>query len=391
MKAHSNLSPRFESRRELSRERFPRAIAALEEGVRQGVAPGMVAGLWTRDCPREIWLAAEGQRRLLPTGQELSVGTFFDLASLTKVCATAPLIARLIDRGWLGWDTPLQAFFPQAQFRDITITHLLSHTAGFVAWEPFYERLRESFGLRPVWNVSIAERQREARRLVLAARPEARPGERALYSDLSFLLLGFVIEEVTRTRFDRAVARFLWNPMGSAMRFQEVRSDAAAFRPSSSDEIAATEDSRWRGGILQGQVHDDNCWAMGGYAGHAGAFGRAEDVLGFVAALHSGFLSAPTLERMWARVPLPSGCERTAGWDTPSGAGPSSGARFSSRSVGHLGFTGTSLWIDRDAGLAVTLLTNRVHLSRENIQIRAFRPIFHDAIRDDLAAGALRD
>src|SRR5690606_14362116 len=112
---------------------------------------------------------------------------------------------------------------------------------------------------------------------------------------------------------------------------------------------------------LQGQVHDDNCWAMGGFGGHAGVFGDARSVLSLVRGLFEGsYLSREILETMWRRVPEPAGCDRTLGWDTPSGSAPSSGARFSRRSVGHLGYTGTSLWIDLDREVAVTLLTNRV-------------------------------
>lgn len=148
------------------------------------------------------------------------------------------------------------------------------------------------------------------------------------------------------------------------------------------DLVAATEESVWRGGVLQGQVHDDNCWAMGGYGGHAGAFGSVQDVLHFSKMLMGGFLSRETLNVTWTRVSRPLGCERTLGWDTPS-VGSSAGQCFSKNSVGHLGYTGTSLWIDLDAELAVCLLTNRVHPIRENEKIKTFRPRFHDAIRID--------
>ena len=124
------------------------------------------------------------------------------------------------------------------------------------------------------------------------------------------------------------------------------------------ENVAATEESAWRGGLLQGQVHDDNCWAMGGYGGHAGAFGTIRDVLQFARALYpigerGGFLTSLTLKAAWSPVLHPPGCSRTLGWDMPSGQEPSAGRYFSSKSVGHLGFTGTSLWIDPEAGLAV--------------------------------------
>jgi CubicO group peptidase (beta-lactamase class C family) len=151
------------------------------------------------------------------------------------------------------------------------------------------------------------------------------------------------------------------------------------------DESAvATELDEWRGGMVQGQVHDENCWSMGGYSGHAGAFGRLSDVVEFAAGLMTtSFLSPKVLREMWTRVLLPPGCERTLGWDTPSANQASCGDRFSAQTVGHLGFTGTSLWMDPQKGIAVILLTNRVHPTRENILIRAFRPRFHNAILDD--------
>jgi CubicO group peptidase (beta-lactamase class C family) len=150
-------------------------------------------------------------------------------------------------------------------------------------------------------------------------------------------------------------------------------------------DTAATELSPWHGAILEGQVHDENCWSMGGYSGHAGAFGRIEDVLRFSGQLLNGFLTPATLRAMWTRVTEPAGCERTLGWDTPSGPESSSGRYFSDATVGHLGFTGTSLWIDPEARLAVGLLSNRVHPTRDNIAIRQFRPLFHNAIRSDFA------
>ena len=140
--------------------------------------------------------------------------------------------------------------------------------------------------------------------------------------------------------------------------------------------------------MLQGQVHDDNCWAMGGYAGHAGVFGCAEDVLRFAARLLGGFFPKEILGALWTRVALPVGCERTLGWDTPSGLLSSAGKKASARMVGHLGFTGTSLWIDPVEGWAVTLLSNRVHPSRDNQKIRSFRPVFHDTLAEELAAKA---
>ncbi|MGZ3688485.1 MAG: serine hydrolase domain-containing protein, partial [Bdellovibrionota bacterium] len=252
------------------------------------------------------------------------------------------------------------------------------------AWQPFWEKLRERFVPRFVHEVAIEERQRVMRELIFAVKPEAKPGEKAVYSDISFLLLGFALEEITKLPLDHAVTEMVLKPMGLATAYYRRVNQSAT---SGVDErVAATEQCPWRGAVIQGQVHDDNCWAMGGYAGHAGVFGAAADVLTFARRLYGGFLTRETLARCWTRVDRPPGCERTLGWDTPSPQGSMVGPDFSPNSVGHWGFAGTSLWIDRDAELAVTILTNRVHPSRENNLIRGFRPTLHSALRRELAA-----
>lgn len=317
----------------------------------------------------------------------MQVDTVFDLASVTKVFATATLAAVLVERGWIRWDQPIRSIFPEHPSRGITLAHLLSHTSGLPWWAPYWERIRARFEPSPLYEVPFAERQAEMRRLVLATAPEHAPGERAVYSDVSFLLLGFALEEIVGMPLDRAVRELVWEPMGVEGAFyrrvtRSPETDRQGF-------VAATEDSAWRGGVLQGQVHDDNCWSMGGVAAHAGAFAAVRDVLHFAQRLLGGFLSPRILRAAWSRVPSPPGCERTLGWDTPSGDNPSASRLSSPGTVGHLGFTGTSLWIDPKAGLAVTLLTNRVHPTRDNVRIRDFRPRFHEALRWDIASATL--
>jgi serine-type D-Ala-D-Ala carboxypeptidase len=368
------------------RDQFARTWACLESGVSAGVAPGMVAGLFDTRSPESAWVASLGARRIAPSAQAMEVETVFDLASLTKIISTAALTASLVERGWLSWHSPVTNFFPRAHLQGIEIRHLLSHTAGFVAWRPFWEDLRRSFGpgelnAAELSAVPLAERQEKMRSLILAVVPEAKPGERCVYSDVSAMLMGFIIEEITGIPLDEAARTLLWQPWGleGLDYFRTDGPGARALR----DEIAATEACPWRKRVLQGQPHDDNCWAMGGYGGHAGVFGSVRDVLHFSRRLFAGALVERTLKDMWKRVSSPPGCERTMGWDTPSGDAPSVGSRFSAQTVGHLGFTGVSLWMDLEAGIAVSLLTNRVHPTRENNLIRDFRPRFHDAIRQD--------
>jgi CubicO group peptidase (beta-lactamase class C family) len=364
------------------KERFPRTCLVLEAGVSEGVAPGFVAGVWQAQYPDEMNVIPCGQRRIFPTPQPMLADTVFDLASVTKVFATATLAAALVDRGWLSWNTPVAAILPDFPHTNIEVRHLLSHTAGLVAWEPFWQKLWTQFAPTPLWQVPIRVRQKAMRELVFATPLASAPDQQCVYSDLSFLLLGFVLEELTHLPLDQAVKKWVWQPMGIlGARYFHIDQIVAE---GVLQECAATENCPTRGGVLQGQVHDDNCWAMGGFGGHAGAFAQASEVLHFSKKLFEGFLSRPTLEAMWTRVSMPVGCERTLGWDTPSSGLSSVGAKFSPRTVGHLGYTGTSLWIDQDQELAVTLLSNRVHPSRENTKIKDFRPRFHDAIRLDL-------
>ncbi|MCC7440322.1 MAG: beta-lactamase family protein, partial [Bdellovibrionales bacterium] len=290
----------------------------------------------------------------------------------------------------VSWRMPIRALLPGFVGEGVRVDQLLSHSAGQPAWRAFHETLRRELGRGPdqgtrgLERVPVGIRQGLLRRLVLSEPLEAHPGERVLYSDLAFLTLGFAMEEAWGLTLDRAIEREVWGALRvPGLRFHRVSRSVSGGRL---DEVAATEDCPWRGGVLQGQVHDDNCWAAGGYGGHAGAFGNARSVLELVAGLHGGgFLSHPTLTRMWARSDEPPGCPRTFGWDTPSGAAPSSGTRFSAENtVGHLGFTGTSLWVDLRAGVAVVLLSNRVHPSRANEGFKPWRARVHDALRDDL-------
>ncbi len=363
---------------ELPQEKFPQTWKILKSGIQEGVAPGFVAGLWSTKNPDQIYVCAQGQRRLVPSIQPMQVNTCFDLASVTKVFATATLTAVLIDRGWLSWGTSVSSIFPSYPYPKIEIRHLLSHTAGFVAWHPFWEEMRHYFFPQALEAVSIQRRQNRMKERILALAPDAEVGTQTLYSDISFILLGFLLEEVTQMPLDHAVRRFVWQPMG--VRGASFRRVTRSVVDAVDESAAATEDCPWRGGVVQGQVHDDNCWAMGGYAGHAGAFGSARDLLYFSKKLMEGFISPIILKQMWTRVSLPAGCTRTLGWDTPSGDLPAASLLFSSQSVGHLGFSGTSLWIDPAENLAVVLLSNRIHPSRDNIKIREFRSHFHKAI-----------
>lgn len=369
---------------------------AVAQGLSTGAAPGVAIGVWSQKQDR-AWVQAWGHARKVPSEQLLSAHHFFDLASVSKVIATATLAAHMVDRGWLRWSTPLQSICPDAPAllgaEPITVAHLLSHTAGFTEWAPFWKQLRQraaAVGRGGLEEIAPLTRKLWLRSQLGTHSPTAPPGARVLYSDLSFLWLGYLLEQLLEMPLDQAVRKHVWDPMGvSGLHYVRTEKRRLARVRKESALYAATEACPWRGEVLQGQVHDDNTWSMGGVAGHAGVFGRVEDVLQFSRALMTGYLSGPVLSAFWSRVAEPRGCERTLGWDTPGSKSSASGTGFSSWTVGHLGFTGTSLWIDVKRGVAVTLLTNRVHPTREGgslERIRAFRPQVHDAIWRDLAA-----
>jgi CubicO group peptidase (beta-lactamase class C family) len=334
-------------------------------------------------CKDQGWMGCLGDRRVLPSREPLLIDSAFDLASVTKIFVTASLAAVLIERGHLRWDTPLASILTDFPDRAITVEHLLSHTSGLPSWRPFWEQMRDRFGDN-LHNVDIEERERYFKSLVYSVEREKEIGVEAVYSDLSFLLLGWMIEELMGQRLDVLAQRLVWDKMDiQGAYFRRVTDSVSLGR----DNFAvATEDCPWRKGVLQGQVHDDNCFTLGGIAGHAGAFGTVESLLKFSKAWLSGRFVAPLVrDKMWEKFKWNDRVfDRTRGWDVVSGPSPSAGTRFSLASVGHLGFTGTSLWIDPLAQVAIVLLTNRVHPTRENIMIREFRPIFHTVLWDEV-------
>jgi len=194
------------------------------------------------------------------------------------------------------------------------------------------------------------------------------------------MILQWVVESVARERLDRFVGETIFTPLGlKNLYFNDLATDRHQA------EYAATECCPWRGMLLKGAVHDDNAFAMGGIAGHAGLFGTARDVYGLLATLLAVYqgrqqtsIFRPAIVRTFLdRLP---NAERTLGFDAPAATGASCGRYVSQKSVGHLGFTGTSFWMDLERSIIIILLTNRVHPSRDNIRIRAFRPVLHDAV-----------
>ena len=304
-------------------------------------------------------------------------GTVYDLASLTKVVATTAMAMLLHQRGLLELDAPIVRWLPaflqgKPERAAVTIRHLLAHSSGLAG----YARLFESCATpEALWQAC------------LAMPLEAAPGTRAEYSDIGFILLGGILERIAGEPIDLFCQREVFLPLGMK---------TAGFNPSAKlrNEIPPTEDDLvFRHRIIQGEVQDENCWVLGGVSGHAGLFGNAGDILAFAVAMlpagEGGLFTAETIETFSRRSELPAGSSRALGWDTPSFPS-SSGTMFSARSIGHLGYAGTSIWIDRGTDLvepcAIVLLTNRTWPTRENQKIRQIRPAFHDAVRQCLLA-----
>jgi CubicO group peptidase (beta-lactamase class C family) len=314
--------------------------------------------------------------------------TCFDLASLTKVLATTPLVLLSIQRGRLALDEPVHRAlegYAGPERETITVRMLLDHSSGLPAWRPYHEAVRsEGDG---TW-LATAKGQEAVRRMVAAEAPEVQPGSRALYSDLGFILLDWILERVHGQPMDVLFSEWLAQPLKlGSLFFVDLKTPAKAAGARRGRAFAATEHCPWRGRTLMGEVHDDNTYAMGGVSGQAGLFGTIQDVAALGGAwlrsflLSDGFFEASLVRQFWQRSEVP-GSTRALGFDTPSPRASQAGGRFGPRTVGQLGFTGTSLWIDPDRELIVVLLTNRVHPTRENEAITQFRPMLHEQVAE---------
>jgi CubicO group peptidase (beta-lactamase class C family) len=378
---------------------------ALEEGRRDGVAPALSAAVLRGGAL--VHGSVHGELPA-PAPRPLGERDLFDVASLTKVMATATLAVQLAGEGRLRLDAPVAEALPgfaAAGKERVTARHLLAHSAGLVAWRPWFARAAAdpvagaaflAPAERPPLDAlrgAFARGKELVRAAVLAEPLEAPPGTRALYSDAGFLALGFLLEALLGEPLSRAAERRVFAPLGLASTFfldglEPERALARAARHA----FAPTEACEHRQEVNQGSVNDDNAWAMGGAAGHAGVFSTALEVAAvgqaWLEALHGRTSVVPReAARDFARRDATPGTTRALGWDTRSAEGSSLGKRLGRGprgAVGHLGFTGTSLWIDLDAEVVVVLLTNRVHPTRENERIRAFRPRFHEAVADAL-------
>jgi serine-type D-Ala-D-Ala carboxypeptidase len=310
---------------------------------------------------------------------EVTPANIFDLASVSKVVATTSMAMILYERGLLDLDVPVVSVVPEfAGFgssaedprrRSVTLRMLLAHSSGLPAYEKLFLKVKTKDEL-----LSAA----------FSTPLTADPGAKAEYSDIGFIILGVVLERIADESLDRFCQREVFGPLGMA---HTAFNPPAAWRNSI---VPTVDDRTFRRRMIQGEVQDENASVLGGVAGHAGVFATAEDIATFAHTMLNGgspILRAETLSLFTRRESSPSGSSRALGWDTPSPPSQS-GKYFSPASFGHLGYTGTSLWIDLERQLSITFFTNRVWPECSNQAIKEVRPRFHDAVIGALEAKA---
>ncbi len=349
---------------------FRSAFSILEKAIAARAFPACSLAITFRG--ELVAHKALGRFTYDPASPEVTTASLFDLASLTKVVATTAMAMILYERGLLDLEAPVTAIVPEfanndSRRREVTLRMLLAHSSGLPAYEKLFLRAktREDL-LQAAFTTPLA----------------AAPGARAEYSDIGFIILGVVLERLADEPLDAFCQREIFGPLGMAN---------TTFNPTRAlkDSIPPTADDRtFRHRIIQGEVQDENASVLGGIAGHAGLFSTAEDLAIFAHAMLNGgypILRSTTVELFSRRESAPEGTSRALGWDTPS-LPSQSGKYFSPRSFGHLGYTGTSLWIDAERQLSITLLTNRTWPDCQNEAIKQVRPAFCDAVIEDLGA-----
>lgn len=338
----------------------------IRSAVDRKLIPGAAAGIWHKGSTIHYadGIAVDGANK-----PPAHYDTIYDCASLTKVTVTLPLILTLIQHGEMALDDVAATYLPELQgerHRAITIRQLLSHTSGLAASHDFYsENWTMERILRYAGNAALT----------------SQPGEKVVYSDLGYLLLGVIIERLLDMRLDQAAKRYILDPL-------DMRDSCYCPVPELRQRIAATEWLPDGSEYWHGIVHDENARALGGISGHAGLFSTTADLLKYArewlmpaAASGSGLLSPAVIAASLSvqTPPFTQDSKRGLGWVLKGDTADVSGALFSEAAFGHTGFTGTSLYIDPQRQLAVVLLTNRVHYGRQH-NITKLRLSFHEAV-----------
>jgi CubicO group peptidase (beta-lactamase class C family) len=353
-------------------DRFRGAFYILEKAIEARAFPACSLAVTSRG--ELVAHKALGHFTYELGSREVATTSLFDLASLTKVVATTAMAMLLYERGVLDLEAPVAAIVPEfaeeldgnsSPRRVVTLRMLLAHSSGLPAYEKLFLRVKTRDQiLQAAFTTALT----------------VVPGTRAEYSDIGFIVLGVALERLADEALDAFCQREIFGPLGMAH---------TTFNPASAlkDSIPPTADDRsFRHRIVQGEVQDENASVLGGVAGHAGLFSTAEDLAIFAHAMLNGghpILRASTIDLFTRPESAPDGTSRVLGWDTPS-TPSQSGKHFSARSFGHLGYTGTSLWIDPGQQLSITLLTHRTWPDCQNQAIKQVRPALHDAVVEAL-------
>ncbi|MDE0885916.1 MAG: serine hydrolase [Myxococcota bacterium] len=386
-------------KRSLIKRKLGKVERALDKAIERAEIPGAVV---LARMPREgevlefAW--SQGLSAMRPERLPMTRETVFDLASLTKSLATTTGIMLLVGDDKIALDDPVAKYLPSFAERDkeeVTIRHLLTHSAGLKPWRGYHETLLEKQRKTGESHIATPEAKAWIVDRIVRSGLVHEPGEAAVYGDLDFIALGALIEAVSGQSLDVFCRERIFEPLGMKdTRFIPLAGGLEGGSELSEAErrrLAATENCPWRKRILWGEVHDPNAFAMGGVAGHAGLFAPADDIMRFAQVLldswhgRSDALPSALVRQFCERQEIPEKSDWALGWDTPTEGQSSSGQYFSSQSVGHLGFTGTSLWIDLERELVVVMLTNRVHLIAKRSHF-GLRPQIHDLIFEGLTA-----
>lgn len=370
--------------------------AAFAEAVEKGAIPG--ATLVVRVGADIAYEGAFGFRAVLPERSPMRLETVFDLSSLTKPLATTVAVMMLTRDAKMRLDDRLTRFFHNFGVHGkghVTFRHLLAHSSGLAAWRPFYQQIAEVERHGKVNFMASRGAKEFVYEEIHREKPEAPAGTRTIYSDLNFILLGEAVEQASGVGLNRFCRDKIFRPLElRATDFIDVSLVRTRRLEPVPEMFAPTAVCPLRKRLLVGEVDDENAYAMGGVAGHAGLFAPVKEVDRIAAELlacyagRSDFIPQKIVQQFWARDSAVHGSTWALGWDSPSPEYSSSGHRFSAAAVGHLGFTGTSIWMEPARGIAISLLTNRVHPRRENQAIRDFRPKVHDLIMEALGVNA---
>lgn len=363
----------------------------MEEGIENQVAPG--AALLVGKFGEIVFTHACGQRYLRPErpieANKMAIDTVFDIGAITSVLVTTTLVMQLVENGKLRLDDKVSRFvqgFGVLGKSLITIEHLLTHTSGIVGAHAFYEELSKANSGARLGIMTSRGAKDQIINTIIRMSLKYETGSKQVYSELGFIVLGYIVEMLTGLGLEKAAHRYIFQPlMMKSSSFIDLSMIKRRGIHPVTDMIAPTEDCPWRKRVLCGEVHDENAWAMGGIAGHSGLFSTVFDTHLFASEIlsayrgSSSFLKRQTLLDFWKPVQATANqdASRRAGWDSPSDENGMESSKLSENAVGIQGSTGCSLWLEPDDGLEIILFTNRIHPSRSNKKIQSFRSQLH--------------